>query len=67
MKLFIIIVRETFEVVRDKAYVNLRDAKLALRYHFGKETKKYGIGVVERTTKLAWYIDDNDEWEEVSE
>jgi hypothetical protein len=59
--------RETGEVVRDKTYVKLKDAKLALRYHYGDRTRIYGIGCVERAIKLSWIIDDNDEWVEVAE
>ncbi|MCU6709325.1 hypothetical protein M6D81_11465 [Paenibacillus sp. J5C_2022] len=67
MRLYAIMDRKTGEVVRDKTYVKLSSAKLALRYHYGTRTEKYGIGYVERAIKLAWIIDDNDEWTEVFE
>lgn len=67
MKLYILMNRKTGEIVRDKAYVNIRDAKLALKYHYGRKTQEYGIGVVERTAELAWYIDEAGNWAEVGE
>ncbi|WP_338532594.1 hypothetical protein RBB83_17295 [Paenibacillus peoriae] len=64
-KLYAIIDRETGEVVYDKTYKDAADAKRALRYHFGRRLDRYGIGVIERSAKLAWYVDENDKWTEV--
>lgn len=64
--LYAIINRETGEIVRDKTYTDVRHAKSAVRYHFRGQTHLYGIGIVERSAKLAWYVDDNDNWAEVT-
>ncbi|KOS00601.1 hypothetical protein [Paenibacillus polymyxa] len=65
-KLYAIIDRETSEVVYDKTYKHVSHAKRALRYHFGRRLDRYGIGVIERSAKLALYVDENDKWTEVS-
>lgn len=56
----------TGEIAQDKTYVKLRDAKLALRYHFGSRTSKYGIGRITTVrTRLEWVVNEADEWAEV--
>jgi hypothetical protein len=56
----------TEEIAQDKTYDKLRDAKLALRYHFGSRTDKYGIGrIVSVRTRLEWIVDEADKWAEV--
>lgn len=56
----------TGEIAQDKTYDKLRDAKLALRYHFGRQTDKYGIGrIVSVKTRLEWVVNEADEWAEV--
>lgn len=65
---YAIIELATGEIAHDKTYNNLRDAKLSLRYHFGRRPDKYGIGrVISVVTRPEWFINELDEWEEVAE
>lgn len=68
MKTYFIIDIETGEVVRQKAYLNAKDAKLALKYHFNRRNwGRLGIASIEYAPVLEWVTDERGKWTEVFE
>lgn len=62
---YVIVEKATGKVAHHKAYLNARDAKLALRCHKGSRAPQYAVAKVCAEPVALWAVGDNGKWAEV--